>query len=329
MNSRKFHTSIFAALVFSFGVLISDAPAQVRPTPTPTLIISSDNRPVPVARGNNLVCAGFIQTAPIDTSYEIVGSADERDKHNFSQGDELYISAGVNRSVKVGDVFSVIRPRGRVEGRPSKKKNLGFYVQEVGSVEVLRVKQEVSVVRVKTSCDNFLLGDLLQFVPQRDAPIFDAKRPALDLFGDSSGKASGRIIMARDNIELIGRDQVVYVDLGAEDNVKVGDYLTIYRPLGEGNIYTKEEKETIAARNENYESRRYRGGRNSNQAQRKSGNTANGKMVTSEEVKSRRPNNLREVVGEMVILNVREKTATAVITRTATEIHTGDNVEVQ
>ena len=34
-------------------------------------------------------------------------------------------------------------------------------------------------------------------------------------------------------------------------------------------------------------------------------------------------------VGEIVILNVKEKTATAVITRTAQEIHTGDWVEVQ
>lgn len=329
MNLTKFRTGIFAASVLIFGASAPDVAAQTRPTPTPTLVVGQMNRPMPVARGNNLACAGFIQTAPIDTGYEIVGAEDERDKHNFSQGDNIYISAGANRSVKVGDVFSVVRPRGQVEGRPSKKRNLGFYVQEVGTVEVVRVKADVSVARVKTSCDSFLLGDLLQFVPQRDAPVFQPNRPALDVFGDSSGKASGRIIMARDNIELIGREQIVYIDLGAEDNVKVGDYLTIFRPLGEGNVFTREERENVAARNENYESRRYNGGRFSNQAQRKSGATAQGEVVTSENAKSRRPSGLREVVGEMVILNVKEKTATAVITRTATEIHTGDNVEVQ
>ena len=52
-------------------------------------------------------------------------------------------------------------------------------------------------------------------------------------------------------------------------------------------------------------------------------------MVTTEKAKEDRPANLRKVVGEMVILNVKEKTATAVITRTAQEIHTGDWVEVQ
>ena len=35
------------------------------------------------------------------------------------------------------------------------------------------------------------------------------------------------------------------------------------------------------------------------------------------------------VVGEAVVLNVKERTATVVITRTAQEIHTGDWVEIQ
>jgi hypothetical protein len=46
-------------------------------------------------------------------------------------------------------------------------------------------------------------------------------------------------------------------------------------------------------------------------------------------VKKRRPDDLRKVVGEMVILNVQQRTATAIITRTAQEVHTGDHVELQ
>lgn len=328
MSFQKFYKTSLTALFLLLCVLISGALAQ-KPTPTPRLIVNSDNRAMPIATGNNLYCAGYIQTASVDTSYEIVGARDERDKHIFAQNDELYISGGANRNVRVGDTFSVIRPRGQVESHWTKKRNIGFYVQEVGMVEVIRVKPEVSVVRVKSSCDNFLLGDLLQPVPQRTSPVFSASRPALDLFGDASGKASGKIVLARDGLELLGRDQIVYIDLGAEDNVQVGDYLTIYRPLGTGNIFTKEEKESLSAREEGYQSRHFKGGKFSNQASRKSGAQATGGIVTSEQAKSRRPNGLREVVGEIVILNVKEKTATAVITRTAAEIHPGDSVEVQ
>ena len=45
--------------------------------------------------------------------------------------------------------------------------------------------------------------------------------------------------MSRDGAELLTRDFIVYVDLGADDHVQVGDHLTIFRPLGKGNITKK------------------------------------------------------------------------------------------
>jgi len=299
-----------------------------KPTPTPQLIINRDTRQMPVATRNNLYCAGYVETGTVNTANEIVGAELEQEKHIFAQGDNVYISMGASSGVKVGDMLSVIRPRGRVETRWTNKRNLGFYVQEVGAVEVVNVKGDVSVARIVSSCDNFLLGDLLQPIPARTSPIFQ-QRPMLNLFADSSGKTSGRIFMARDGKELLGREEVVYIDLGAEDNVKVGDYMTIYRPLGTGNIVDREADESVSAREEGFQSEEYRGGKFSNQAPRKSGNQATGRIVTTEKAKQGRPKNLRNVVGELVIVNVKEKTATAVITRTAQEIHPGDRVELQ
>src|SRR5205085_1830782 len=190
------------------------------------------------------------------------------------------------------------------------------------------VKPEVSVARVSTSCDNFLLGDLLQPIPQRVSPTY-SQRPALDVFADYSGKITGRIVLARDGQEMLGREQIVYIDLGQEDNVKVGDYFTIFRPLGEGNLFISDEDEIAAARDRGFQSSEYKGGTYSNQSTRKSGDEANGQIVDMEKAKENRPANLRKVVGELVILNVKERTATAVIVRTAQEIHTGDMVELQ
>ena len=112
-------------------------------------------------------------------------------------------------------------------------------------------------------------------------------------------------------------------------HVQVGDRLTIFRRLGKGNIFDHVQDESVAARSEGYQSDKYRGGRFSNQAARKSGEQARGRVVTTEEAREDRPGDLRKVVGEMVILNVKERTATGVITRTAQEIHPGDWVEVQ
>ncbi len=309
--------------VFSFSLIaltLVSALAQVSSIP------GSERRPMSVAEKNNLYCAGYVQKAPIDTANRLVGAVGEADRFNFTQPDFVWLNAGANKGVKVGDVWSVVRPKGQVQTKWTKKGSLGFLVEEVGAVEVVRVKADVSVARVTTSCEGLLLGDLVQPFQVRTSPIF-TERPAMDLFADPTGKASGRVFMTRDGREMVTKEHTVYVDLGAEDNVKTGDYLTVFRPIEDGNILFGPD-ESVNARSYGYESLTYKGGKFSNQSARKSGNEARGHVVTSGKAKAGRPE-LRKIVGEMVILNVKERTATALITRSYYEIHTGDWVEVQ
>lgn len=318
---KKVAAGLFAAFVI-FAATVSAQQRTEMPSVTNPLA-----RSMRVAERNNLYCAGYVQKSPIDTSRRIVGAVEEQEQFMYAQNNFVYINAGANKGVQVGDLLTVVRPRGQVKTRWTRKGSLGFYAQEVGALEVIRVKSEVSVARVKTSCDALLLGDLVQPMQVRVAPEY-TQRPAMDLFADPSGKAVGRLFMARDNAEALTRDYIVYIDLGAEDNVQVGDYLTIFRPLGDGNPYFGDWGESVSARDEGFQSFEYRGGRFSNQAGRKTGDTAKGKVVTTEAAKHDRPK-IRKIVGEMIILNVKERTATALITRTAQEIHTGDWVEVQ
>ncbi len=306
----KISLAIMATLLFAFGAFAQDV------------------KKMPLATGNNLYCAGYIQKSSINTSLEVVGADDEKDQYVYAEGDELYISGGSSAGVKVGDKFSVIRPRGKFKSRFSRKKNLGTYVEEVGIVEVIRVRGNVSVARVKKSCAVILFGDLLKRAQKRVSPMFE-QRPKLDRYRTPSGKPSGRIVLARDGVEMVGRDQIVYIDLGREDNAKAGDYLTVYRPLGTGNIYSYVHPEEFINTDDGNESDRYRGGEFSNKTARPKGKNAGGKSVTTEDAKSRRPQGLRKVVGELVILNVMERTATALVVRNASEIHTGDRVEIQ
>ncbi len=144
-------------------------------------------------------------------------------------------------------------------------------------------------------------------------------------------------MMARDNRELLTKNDIVYIDLGGEDNVKRGDYLTIYRPLGTGNITRLDNEELARNRATGFQSERFRGGGISSQGSRAKDETsvvdADGRYryrpITSKEVKDDRPRMPRKIVGEMVILDVQTRTATAIITRVASEVHTGDWVEIQ
>lgn len=324
MNRQSFFNKLAVSTLAAASVFaVQTIAQQTRPAP----MVVPPAREMRVAEGNNLYCAGYVTSSPISTDQRIVGGWNEQDGWLYSQSNVVYLNMGSGSGVRVGDVFSVVRPRGQVKTRWTNKGNLGMYVQEVGSVEVVRVKSDYAVAKVRVSCDNFLLGDLVRPLETRVAPVF-TQRPALDLFADPSGKATGRLFMARDNLEALSRENVVYVDLGSEDSVRVGDYLTIFRPLGKGNPFENDEDESVSARMEGFQSFEYRGGRFSNQAGRKSGENARGRVVTTEKAKEDRPF-IRKVVGEMVVVNVKERTATAVIVRNAQEIHTGDYVEVQ
>jgi hypothetical protein len=316
-----------------------------RTEPTPTKVVVNPPKPMTVAGRNSLYCAGFVQTSPISTDNRIVGAVEEQEQFLYAQNDYVYVNMGSSKGANVGDMLAVVRPRGRVETRWTNKDELGFFVQEVGALEIVKVRGDFSVARIRASCDPFLLGDLVQPMPQRNSPMHQDRGP-MDQFIAASGKARGRLFMARDGAEMLTRDQIVYVDLGAEDNVQVGDKLTVFRPLGTGHLFISDEAESVSSRDEGFQSNQFRGGKFSNQAARKSGDQARGRVVTTEKAKEdldaareferrafsngreERPA-VRKVVGEMVILNVKEKTATAVITRTVQEIHTGDWVELQ
>src|SRR5688572_33001369 len=112
-----------------------------------------------------------------------------------------------------------------------------------------------------------LLGDLLVDIPVRESPLQRAETN-LDRFADPSNKQVGRLMMAKDNRELLTKNDIVYIDLGGEDNVKRGDYLTIYRPLGTGNLTRIDNEEMARNRATGFQSDRYRGGGIGNQASR-------------------------------------------------------------
>ncbi len=338
MHTRKHFSRPggFAALLLAFLFALSPVEGQTasgdasRTQNAPA--VSTAPSPLPAALETELSCAGYIEHEPNYSGFEVVGAEQEQEKIAYNAGDLVFINAGAQQGVKVGQEFQVVRPRGRFTTKLTRKSGwLGVYTQEVGRLRVTVVKGGMSVAQVMNSCEQILLGDLLRGVPRRvSPPVGDTAD--LDRFADPTGKQNGRIVLAREAREMISRQQIVYIDLGAEDNLKEGDRLTVYRPAGTGNISRFRDEEVAPSANYGFESEVFRGGRfsiNSQRVENARRGDIHGPVMTTPKVKRRRPPMPRKIVGEIVVLNVQARTATAVITRVAQEIHTGDFVEVK
>lgn len=284
----------------------------------------------PAAYESESRCGGFIEQTAQASVGQIVGGYEETERRLFAQGNFVYIDAGAQAGVREGQEFTVVRPRGRFSSKFSRKGTLGVYTQEVGRVRVVRVRDRVSVAEVMRSCADLLLGDLLRPYAPSEVPPARASG-VLDQFAQPTGKQTGRIVLARDGRETVTRDDVVFVDLGSEDNIKVGDYLTVFRPDGHAEFFDFGDEQVANSRHDNESNELGGGGAFSNQAQRVRdvNGSKTGKTVTTPRIKRNRPPVPRKVVGELVVLRVEGRTATAVVTRTAQEIHTGDAVELQ
>ena len=329
----------FNALLLSLALLPAFAIATnaQTPAPTPQVILPSAQQEQHVANKSRLYCAGYIRLQRLPQMPEIVGAHEEQEQRTYADGDVVYINAGSQQGIREGQSFQIIRPRGDVKGVHKEKRGfLGTYVQEVGQLHVFKVRENTSAAQITFTCDTALLGDLLAPIPDRESPLARAEEN-LDVFAEPSGKQTGRLVMAKDNREMVTRHDIVYIDLGSEDQIKPGDYLTIYRPLGTGNITRIDNEELARNRATGFQSDRFRGGGISNQGSRAKDETAvvnaegryRYRPITSREVKRHRPPMPRKIVGEMVVIDVQTRTATAIITRVAAEVHTGDMVEIQ
>ena len=330
----------FAKVVLFLPLLLTPALLANAQTasPTPQVIAPPPKTPQQVAGRTTVLCAGYIRLQRLPEMPQIVGAVDEQEQRMFSDGEIVYIDAGSSQGIKEGQNFQIIRPRGDVKGvHRTKRGFLGTYIQEVGQLQVFKVRENTSAAQITSSCgEMIMLGDLLTSVPDRDSPV-QRTDVALDPYADPTGKSVGRLMMAKDSREMVTNNDVVYIDLGVEDNVKPGDYLTIYRPLGTGNVTRVDNEEQARNRATGFQSNRYRGGGISTQGKRAKDKTAfvdadgryRYKPITTREVVRNRPLMPRKIVGELVIIDVQTRTATAVITRALAEVHTGDWVEIQ
>ena len=272
-------------------------------TKTPLSQTAQAAQPQSIASGTDLYCAGYISAEPINTKLQII-SGEERTSEVYSPSTRaIYLSQGVKDGVKVGDVYTAVRPKGKFRNEYS-KKSLGHLNQEVGVVRVIAAHESTATAEVVFACEDLKKGDRLIPFEKRPAPQVRTYKP-LDRYGDIYGKSGallGQLVAIRHDQATASERSIVHLDLGADDGVKAGDYFT---------VLTRAEGMTL----EKFTSTRSSGAvKVSDEGDKKS--------------KEMRPLPPR-VAGELAVIHVEKKSATAVVTRQVAEIMAGDFVQRQ
>ncbi|HUA00534.1 MAG TPA: hypothetical protein VMB02_09405 [Candidatus Aquilonibacter sp.] len=280
-------------------------------------IASAQTAAPEVPSPDDLYCSGTVTTESVPHDAVIITGEESNFRITFDEGDNVYINRGASEGVKEGDVFSVVRKAEDPFGidwtrwQSTILRKMGTVWADEGRVRVTRVFGNSSVARVEHSCDILQRGDILLPFMERPAPPLKSEA-TFDKFAPANGKPLAMIIIGKNFQAAVGREDVVYVNLGSGQGVKVGDYFRIFR-------YTGTQHETV------FQDPRYAFDQEDQLAVPFFPIYGFGAAPKKYDWS----NTPREDVGEGVVLRTGPNASTVLITFSLREIYPGDYVELE
>jgi hypothetical protein len=175
-------------------------------------------------------CTGFIAEDSKRGDLFIAEGEEQKFQH-LTEGSLVYLNHGKDDPrMQPGAEFSIVEREGKVL-HPKSEKSEGFYYNRRGGLRILQVLPETAVASIIYACDEIRVGNELQVyeapkIPERPVPEFDRMRL------ERNGKATGFVIHTKDTTKEVGAGHMVDIDLGQEDGLAPGDFLTAFEPVG-------------------------------------------------------------------------------------------------
>jgi hypothetical protein len=256
---------------------------------------------------SKVYCSGFVSDPKVPDDIRVISGEQSGYKIIFSRGDYVYVNRGQQQGVKMGDVYSIVRPASDMAnewfyGQTKVTKRMGVLYRDVGQIRIVSVEPQTSVAEILFSCDYMQRGDVARPFVERPAPPYK-EASKFDIFAPVSGKPVGRLVSSYDWHQAVGAGITTYVDIGASKGVKVGDYVRFFR------YQTSKDDISAKAGEQDMQYKVYGFG----SAPKKYG----GKDLP------------REILGEGIVLNVTKDAATVLVTYGRKEAFTGDFAELE
>ena len=264
----------------------------------------------------DLYCAGFINKQILPDANYVAGGLQTPSTTKFVRGDMIYLKGTGYVAGAEYEIIRELRDVNEYEMFPGARKLLketGQPYEEVGRIRIVDTRSRTAIGQIEYACDGVNPGDTAIPFAEKQTITFHAPI-RFDRFLPPSNRLSGRIVMGKDFDSQLGTGQKVYINVGANQGVKVGDYFRAVRS------YEADLKDPVdslsfkAALSE--DTQKKVPSVDPNMLTR-----SNGPVIHVRDLP-------RRAVGEIVIIGVTPTTATGMIVFTMEDVHAGDGVEL-
>lgn len=161
---------------------------------------------------------GFIDKQGLVSAGTLVDTIDNRIM--MGTGDQVFVELAAPETVNPGDRFTLFAPENKVY-HPVTEELIGTKIAQLGEIQITELHEEVATAVITNAFKEIERGARLQpnLPPLREITLRRAEQ-----------EVSGYIVAGgSDNLSLAFPD-LVYVDIGSEDGVQVGNMLYVTRP---------------------------------------------------------------------------------------------------
>jgi hypothetical protein len=264
----------------------------------------------------DIYCAGFITKERIPDANYVNGGLQTPDSTKFATGELVYLAGTGYQAGQVYSIVREVRDVNEYEIYPGQRKVLaaaGRPYGEIGRVRIVDTRSHSAIAQVEFSCDPINPGDVA--VPFVEKPPVAFHVPGhFDRFAPANGKLTGRIVLGKDFDDVLGTGMKLYMNMGSNQGVKVGDYFRVVRtytatlrdPVDSLSFDAKMSEDT-QMRPPTFEANRF--------------TRTNGPNIHVGDLP-------RRAVGEVVVLHVTPTASSAMVVFSLEDVLAGDTVEL-
>lgn len=204
-------------------LLRKEAPRE-EPVPEPVVVAEPQKAPVvmpepprpklmPLVNANLFISSGYIASS-VNELGKVIGSQSGK----ILLGDHDIVFVTTKATYMPGDRFYILR-KGPIVKHPITKNVLGYLIEITGIAEILKSEYDGQTpAKIIESFSDVNIGDIL-VAYQKETP------PDVSTVECRTPKISGYIVEARQLRLNNGQFDIVYIDKGKRDDIRVGDLL--------------------------------------------------------------------------------------------------------